>query len=171
MKRYLFLMICCFIAVNGMSQTFRIGGVSRDSIAIFGLKNNILKLGIIADTVPISKKIVIENISEEPIDLYSIIPTKGCLKFNYQKGKNNQLHFRRKYVPTKMFEYIRCKKHWCKFLHKKATLFTYSFRNWIYKYGHRHSLGRIQQKKRKGRKERIRHPFCIQVTFSMPLCP
>lgn len=56
MKRYLFLMICCFIAVNGMSQTFRIGGVSRDSIAIFGLKNNILKLGIIADTVPISKK-------------------------------------------------------------------------------------------------------------------
>lgn len=86
MKRYLFLMICCFIAVNGMSQTFRIGGVSRDSIAIFGLKNNILKLGIIADTVPISKKIVIENISEEPIDLYSIIPTKGCLKFNYQKG-------------------------------------------------------------------------------------
>ena len=79
-------MICCFIAVNGMSQTFRIGGVSRDSIAIFGLKNNILKLGIIADTVPISKKIVIENISEEPIDLYSIIPTKGCLKFNYQKG-------------------------------------------------------------------------------------
>ena len=118
MKRYLFLMICCFIAVNGMSQTFRIGGVSRDSIAIFGLKNNILKLGIIADTVPISKKIVIENISEEPIDLYSIIPTKGCLKFNYQKRnytaereKNNQLHFRRKYVPTKIFEYIRCKNH------------------------------------------------------------
>lgn len=86
MKRFLFLMICCFIAVNGMAQTFKIGGVSQDSVGIFGLKNNILRLGTITDTASISKEIVIENISEEPIDLYSILPTKGCLRFNYQKG-------------------------------------------------------------------------------------
>lgn len=86
MKRFLFLIICCFIAVIGMAQTFKIGGVSQDSVGIFGLENNILRLGTITDTASISKEIVIENISEEPIDLYSIIPTKGCLRFNYQKG-------------------------------------------------------------------------------------
>jgi hypothetical protein len=47
MKRYLFLMICCFIAVNGMSQTFRIGGVSRDSIAIFGLDKKLFCIYLI----------------------------------------------------------------------------------------------------------------------------
>ena len=80
MKRYLFFIICCFFAISGMSQTlFKIGAQQ-------GQEKNYLRLGMIEDTVSISKDIIIENTSEEPINLQRIVPNMGTVKFNFEKG-------------------------------------------------------------------------------------